>query len=643
MLNVQNNVTVTTYDDLMKAIDVSKSAPNPAAAERVAHYVADAGATNPTLQQSDQSLVIVQSVGSGALTGTPSTDLYQYLTQLGGNPESLLGSLQGGHPYALVGVANNLPWYGTSGLESSIVMATSNAPGQPTGQINGMLQPDRTGLYTPVTGSPAGPINSDLFAIVFQAAQDWPYIGDPALPYIATNIQMGGYPDVRSGYTNLNIDFDAKSLLLTNLHCVNQPFRGQDFNLVKSQLLKEFAWVSTVRLFVDNLLSPYEQNGTGAIFAVDAIYDDVRNSLPPPPAVKTGLNWLDLITDAAGILSDLNVPDAGYADAALSTATMGITIGDSFLQSPGGGTADKVTADAPDQLSAALADQQTAAVEAIDRLEPILLSDYGKLGCRYEGRWRGSELGLDLRQHARHDHRAEREHPRPVLHLADPGDLPGHHPPARLRHAIDVRDHERRDPVRVLQLEPPVRQGVVSEPISRRLPLIRRNDAVQRVAFANDVSSGPQMPTTSLTDDIYGPDAESADGAFQYAPDWWRTTYNPPGGVQCHPPNQSASWEAPSPPPPMPWDPGAPYRSSRRGCSERHLDRHPRCDCERVVHRLLIGEAGRQAATFAAHGELRGGERPGIEAGVQHGDIDLALGGRDRCQLERRPAQQEAE
>ena len=195
-------------------------------------------------QQSDQSLVIVQSVGSGALTGTPSTDLYQYLSQLGGTPESLLGSLQGGHPYALVGVANNLPWYGTSGLESSTVMATSNAPGQPTGQINGMLLRDRTGLYAPVAGAPAGPINSDLFAIVFQAAQDWPYVGDPALPYIATSIQMGGYPDVRSGYTNLDIDFDAKSLLLTNLHCVDQSFCGQDFNLVKSQLLKEFAWVS---------------------------------------------------------------------------------------------------------------------------------------------------------------------------------------------------------------------------------------------------------------------------------------------------------------------------------------------------------------------------------------------------------------
>jgi hypothetical protein len=41
------------------------------------------------------------------------------------------------------------------------------------------------------------------------------------------------------------------------------------------------------------------------------------------------------------------------------------------------------------------------------------------------------------------------------------------------------------------------------------------------------------MPTTSLTDDIYGPGSTGADGAFQYGPNWWRTTYNRPGGVVC--------------------------------------------------------------------------------------------------------------
>jgi hypothetical protein len=71
--------------------------------------------------------------------------------------------------------------------------------------------------------------------------------------------------------------------------------------------------------------------------------------------------------------------------------------------------------------------------------------------------------------------------------------------------------------------------------------------------FANNVSSGsPQMPTTSLTDDIYGPDATTGEGADQYGPDWWRTTYNPPGGVQCHPPNTGASWDAPNISPPLP-------------------------------------------------------------------------------------------
>ena len=65
-------------------------------------------------------------------------------------------------------------------------------------------------------------------------------------------------------------------------------------------------------------------------------------------------------------------------------------------------------------------------------------------------------------------------------------------------------------------------------------------------------SGSPQMPTTQLTDDIYGPDSTGPDGARQYGPDWWRTTYNPPNGVQCNPPNSGSSWDAPDIPLPPP-------------------------------------------------------------------------------------------
>ena len=505
--------------------------------------------------------MILQSVGNGELSGSPSNFFYEYLDQLGGTPESLQGSVAGAHPYALVGVANNLPWFGTSALESSSVMATSSAPGQPNGQINGMLERDRTGLFTPVTGSPAGPINSDLFAIVFEPAQPWPDTGDPALPYIANGIQMGGYPDVRSGYTNLNIDFDTKALLLTNLHCTGESFCGQDFNVVKSELLKEFAWVSTVRLFINNLLSPYEQNGTGAIFAVDSIYDDIENSLPPPPKMSTSLNWLSVMSGALDIVSAVAAPESAGASEALSVGAGALGIGSNFLSAPGGGTANTVTADAPDDLSAQLADQQTAAVEGIDRLEGILLTDYGKLsavGTKAGGgdpswAWtadttldtitalNASTRGASYTSLIPEIYKATDLEPDPEINStwANTNDV--------TKYDCENNDHPFAPALPQNQFHAISRFSPTAPPVADA------TNVFDVWVLANNVnSSSIQFPTTSLTDDIYGPDATGADGADQYAPNWWRTTYNPPSGEQCHPTGMGDWHAAPAitPPPP---------------------------------------------------------------------------------------------
>ncbi|MFL5859916.1 MAG: hypothetical protein ACJ780_03930 [Solirubrobacteraceae bacterium] len=554
-LALQNNATVTDYAHLETALNTTQSEQAPTS-HSVVHYVTGGG-------QSDQSLVIVQSVGSGSLSGSPSPGgyLYEYLDQLGGTPESLQGSLAGGQPYALVGLANNLPWYGTSALESSRVMDTSSAPGQPNGQINGMLERDRTGLFAPVGGSPGGPINSDLYAIVFQPAQPWPYAGDPALSYIANGIQMGGYPDVRSGYTNLNIDFDSKASLLKDLHCTGESFCGTDFNEVKSELLDEFAWVSTVRSFIDNLLSPYEQNGGGAVFAVDSIYDDIENSLPPPPKMSTSLNWLSVVGDALDIGAGIAGFVSGPASAALTIGSGAFGLGSNFLVAPGGGTANTVTADAPDDLSAQLADQQTAAVEGIDRLEAILLTDYGKLsavGTKAGGgdpSWAWTaDTTLDTITALNASTRGA-SYTSLIPEIYEATDLaPDPDTDSTWATTNDVTKYACNNDDHPFAPALPQNQF---HAISRFSPTTPANVTTTNVSdvwvLANNVnSSSIQFPTSSLTDDIYGPDATGADGADQYAPDWWRTTYNPPGGEQCHPPNPGAWWPAPAitPPPP---------------------------------------------------------------------------------------------
>ena len=43
--------------------------------------------------------------------------------------------------------------------------------GQPTGQIDGVVQRDRDGLYTPSAGDTVGTTNVDLYPIIYQPAR----------------------------------------------------------------------------------------------------------------------------------------------------------------------------------------------------------------------------------------------------------------------------------------------------------------------------------------------------------------------------------------------------------------------------------------------------------------------------------------
>ena len=63
------------------------------------------------------------------------------------------------------------------------------------------MERERGGLYAPSSGDPVSPTNTDLPRILYQPAQPWPYAQDTQeLNYIADNIGLGAYPDVRSAY-----------------------------------------------------------------------------------------------------------------------------------------------------------------------------------------------------------------------------------------------------------------------------------------------------------------------------------------------------------------------------------------------------------------------------------------------------------
>jgi hypothetical protein len=282
-LQLISNSTVTTAAALLGALTNITSVPP------VAHLL------QPGTPFNDQRLVIIQSVGDGKLSGSPSSSLLQDIDQLGGTPEYLTASITGAHAYALVGAATDLPWHATTSAESSTAMTdrSPGTPGQPTGHVSGVLQRDPDGLYAPSASDAVGPTNVDLYPIIYQPATTWPLADDPGLTYVADNIGLSGYPDVRSAYPNTSIDFATKAVLLQGLTCTAGPdVCGPDFPALKTQLLTEFDWVQSARALAGNLRAPYEETASGPYFDVQEVTDEVLASIPVPPDSSATMKWL---------------------------------------------------------------------------------------------------------------------------------------------------------------------------------------------------------------------------------------------------------------------------------------------------------------------------------------------------------------
>jgi hypothetical protein len=567
-LTLLSNKTVTNWSDLAVAINTAQSGTAPTK-QSVVHYVTNGGQTN-------QGLVIMQSVGTGALTGTPVNYVFQNLTQLGGNPETLMGSLNGGTsaggkavnagPYALVGVADKLPWYG-NGIESSMVMAGPSASassqpwpaGQPDGTINGLLQRGTTGMYAPFAGGPNGQTFAELVGIVFQDPQDFPSADADALAYIAgvkdddgklvytypagttAGIGLSGYPDVRSAYKSVNMD--NKDTALNGVVCSGYDFCGPDFDALTQQLLTEFALVLEAVDVLTDLEEPYTSASDG-IFLVNATWDTILGSKPPPPK-PTSFDWLGFVTATLGLAEAIAAPINQPTSEALGIATAAFTMGSVFVHGSSGGSATTVQAEAADDLSAQLSLQQDAVEKGFNLIHDMILSDYGKLtaladkdgakGWGYDGdtanaavdALNASTMSTSNTTLIPQVYGATSLEPDPNTSstYANTGSPQTYRCSNNDRPFYDELD------------------GNWFPALSR---FFDNEIQYNALVLANSVSSGsPQMPTSTLTDYIFGKYAYTQSGAAAYEPDWWRTTYNPPGGLQCHPPNSGASWPPP--------------------------------------------------------------------------------------------------
>ena len=235
-----------------------------------------------------------------------------------------------------------------------------------------------------------------------------------------------------------------------------------------------------------------------------------------------------------------------------------------------GGPADTVTATA-EKLAEEMAKQQKAYTQWVDQMEGILLSDYGKLSAVGKAmvtpQWEWiagvttskaiTALDADATASA---YSALLPKEWPVYNLKPDGttqQFSNNVTTLKCNPGNTVNNYPFASAKPENQFVPP--QGALTSIngdggwVGQAWVFAKLNLAIWQNPYPNPRTA--QLPPTSLTDKIYGPQSTGEDGAYQYEPVWWRDTYNPPGHTICTAaltPAYSTAYPPPNiaPPPP---------------------------------------------------------------------------------------------
>ncbi len=330
-------------------------------------------------------LVFVQSSGTPRDPSTTSSwnEIATQLERLGGTA-AVFAADSGS--YALVGGLGvaNLPL-----TESSSALTGAAA------QINGLLQPNRLGSFTPVLSSPTGATPFDLAAIAYQPAEAWPYSETTeqkaALRYIAESVlklpaptvgsscYVPAVPDVRSEYCELNLRHEWTGNWLTELKGPYPPghgFDGETWTNVTGELAKEFRAVAMVWNLVETLQTPFGAAGVNAQVDLKGLTTEVEQALGATPRHEAAGFWLNFAGTLAGMAAYFTGADIQPAVGTLSGALM---ISGQFQYGPEGSPLLGRFQLAANDVASSLATNYGNASQGIGELADLIVSDHGKL------------------------------------------------------------------------------------------------------------------------------------------------------------------------------------------------------------------------------------------------------------------------
>jgi len=399
-LRLITNKTFTTNSGCGSGGVQGDAAQLTAMAATVAPYVSSGGTKD--------YLVILQSIGSPR-PNTTSPSVNAAWTAFGTNEIVPLGGTgsvfdflgyQSG--YALLGYSDTtLPGFGAPfGPESTgDVPHHSNTP--PPAVLSGALSRNNRNDFYPQSSAPlAGAPADGLAAIATRPPTPWPAENTAAeraaWKYLTAQVQQINQlrlgPDLGAcwGVDNYSIrdifcDLPRNSLTLPG-YSSGHGFDSTTWSTVTREFNVELGQVKAVNTLLQSLAAPFG-DGTNGTIDFKQIISSIDKQVEVPvvgPTQSVWSFWLGVFDDAASLVSGfIGVPDGGQLAAAVVNGIgQGMGIASQFIPAKAGSAQSQLVQKVSDK-----ADQVAADANAIYRnvetglqsLQPILVTDYGKL------------------------------------------------------------------------------------------------------------------------------------------------------------------------------------------------------------------------------------------------------------------------
>jgi hypothetical protein len=314
-------------------------------------------------------LVLMQTIGKPKPTTGDWNEIAKGIDALGGQP-AIVNALDGRGPYAFVG---------GSLIKDSAVESVDDPDSLQTGSISGLLDRRRDSVFRPSLSDPTGrQAGDELVQIAYRPPTRWPVRDTSqrraAIAYIARELDLHG-DDPRSSYTNLLIDFgsDAYAGKLRSMPFPGgtPPFRKDDFDDARNELLSEFNWVTKTRAYFKALRDVLTESVIIDQGELMQVIGRVKVLTRLPDNDKASMNPFEIYGELFTVGGKLGVEGAGPVGGLFKVLGM-------LTKSKGSSVLADFKATAA-ELEIELPRLYARSLDAISLLDSIIATDYGKL------------------------------------------------------------------------------------------------------------------------------------------------------------------------------------------------------------------------------------------------------------------------